>query len=46
MIYEAFLGMSGCVFLFYDSILDLILHVYNLKSLTSLRQSDSPIFLT
>ena len=28
MIYEAFLGISGSVFLFYDSFLDLILYVY------------------
>ena len=28
MIYEAFLGISRCKFLFYDSILDIIRHVY------------------
>ena len=28
MVYEAFLGISSCVFLFYDSILDFILHAY------------------
>jgi len=28
MIYEAFLGISGSVFLFYGSLYDLILYVY------------------
>ena len=28
MIYEAFWGISRCEFLFYDSIFDLMLHVY------------------
>ena len=47
MIYEAFLGISRCEFLFYDSIFDLMLNAYKsaeYDELETIRLTNLPHF--